>query len=252
MNYSSRLTCFIDVLGFKSVIDQSLSTTEVTEALFELISELQPKNITNAMYRAIPNYSFKDDKVIVTPSNPDTTSEAWPIEITQFSDSFVLSCPSDNCGSCELLIETMLLLIFMFYNRLSLLARGGLTIGPLIHDPKGVVFGPALNEAYRLESEIAKYPRIIINIEKFKELNDILKKHPLLNLFSKEGDFFATNLTALTKWYRTQEMISLQQIKDFSSQSKRDYSKDKKISEKYQYLYDACEIMTKDNTIVRS
>jgi hypothetical protein len=39
--------------------------------------------------------------------------------------------------------------------------RGGITKGSLYHD-HSMVFGPALIAAYRLETEVAKYPRILI------------------------------------------------------------------------------------------
>jgi hypothetical protein len=242
LNYSSRLTCFIDVLGFKSVIENSLSDPKITDELFELISELQPKNITDAIYKAIPHFSFTDGKTAVNPSDPKTTSEIWPIEITQFSDSFVLSCPSDNYGSCVLLIEAIFLLHFMFYRRLGLLVRGGLTVGSLVHHSNSVVFGPALNEAYRLESKMAIYPRVIVDKKKFDELNEILRKHQLLSFFSEEDDFFTINLTTLTKWHRTEKMISLQEIVDFSYQSKKHHSNNHDILKKYQYLHNAAQI----------
>jgi hypothetical protein len=40
-------------------------------------------------------------------------------------------------------------------------ARGGITKGRLYHD-HNMVFGPALVEAYRLEREVAKFPRILV------------------------------------------------------------------------------------------
>jgi hypothetical protein len=44
----------------------------------------------------------------------------------------------------------------------ALLIRGGATIGEL-YQSRGVVFGKALVEAYRLESRVANYPRIAVS-----------------------------------------------------------------------------------------
>ena len=43
----------------------------------------------------------------------------------------------------------------------GMLTRGGVVLG-LAHHSGSVVFGPAVIEAYRLESEVAKYPRILV------------------------------------------------------------------------------------------
>ncbi len=43
---------------------------------------------------------------------------------------------------------------------LGVLVGGGVSFGPLYHDAS-VVFGPALVEAYHLESDCAKFPRVI-------------------------------------------------------------------------------------------
>lgn len=40
---------------------------------------------------------------------------------------------------------------------------GGITKGPLVHIQGGHLFGPALNEAYHLESKIASFPRIVMS-----------------------------------------------------------------------------------------
>lgn len=43
----------------------------------------------------------------------------------------------------------------------SILIRGAITIGDLIHDNQ-ILMGPAMVEAYTMESQVAKYPRIIV------------------------------------------------------------------------------------------
>ena len=49
--------------------------------------------------------------------------------------------------------------------------RGAITIGELIHTENGIIMGPALIEAYELESKFAKYPRIILSEKLLKHLN---------------------------------------------------------------------------------
>ena len=52
--------------------------------------------------------------------------------------------------------------IAQFALEVGLLVRGGLSIGPLYHHD-GVVFGPSLVEAYKLESRTAQYPRVVVS-----------------------------------------------------------------------------------------
>jgi hypothetical protein len=55
---------------------------------------------------------------------------------------------------------------------LGFLVRGGITIGDIVHDEE-VVFGPALNRAYHLEHDIAKYPRIVVDPEVVDEFGEL-------------------------------------------------------------------------------
>lgn len=74
-------------------------------------------------------------------------------------------------ASCRHAVIEILNIIQQLANlviRKGFLLRGGITIGPLYHE-NGIVFGPALSEAYKLESEDAKYPRILAS----KELTEI-------------------------------------------------------------------------------
>jgi hypothetical protein len=60
----------------------------------------------------------------------------------------------------------LLRLIFtqLFSAHLGFFIRGGVTVGDIVHD-EHVVFGPALNRAYHLESQVADKPRIVLDPE---------------------------------------------------------------------------------------
>jgi hypothetical protein len=44
----------------------------------------------------------------------------------------------------------------------EILLRGGIVVGKLLHE-NNIMFGPAFNQAYDLESKSALYPRIVID-----------------------------------------------------------------------------------------
>ncbi len=58
----------------------------------------------------------------------------------------------------------------------GILIRGGITIGNLVHNEDGIVFGQGLIDAYMLESKAAKFPRIILSNKLIGQLN-----YPLLS-----------------------------------------------------------------------
>ena len=50
----------------------------------------------------------------------------------------------------------------------ELLIRGGVAKGELYHK-KGVMFGPAFIEAYRIEKTFAKYPRVVLSKQTYED-----------------------------------------------------------------------------------
>jgi hypothetical protein len=81
-------------------------------------------------------------------------------QLTSFSDNVVASVPFDE----QYLVWTLRSLgnIQLGAALAGFWIRGAVTIGELHHDTH-IVFGPALNRAYFLESHDAKYPRIIFD-----------------------------------------------------------------------------------------
>lgn len=133
INYEERVTVFYDVLGWKS---------EVASA------GQNPKYIAR-LAAALRMFA----------SHVDQAGDQGAL-ISTFSDNVVFSKfyqPEELWWTLQgaATIQFGLAMIGFFI-------RGGVTIGPLHHDHR-IVFGPALNRAYELESKEAVYPRIIID-----------------------------------------------------------------------------------------
>jgi hypothetical protein len=84
-----------------------------------------------------------------------------------FSDTLVLASPLDAGGDEEAAVTELVLDAARL--QLDLLtagffARGGLSLG-LFHVREGLIFGPALVEAYELESRHAVHPRVVLSKE---------------------------------------------------------------------------------------
>jgi hypothetical protein len=93
----------------------------------------------------------------------------WKISVSTFSDNVVISQP--------ICAETIALIAHMAITQIAssmkgFLLRGGITIGDIVHDEEAV-FGPGLNRAYELESEVARYPRFVIDREAFPHLGNL-------------------------------------------------------------------------------
>lgn len=129
------------------------------------------------------------------------SGKLYPIAVTQFSDSFVLSCPSSNHASCALLLKSVYLIHLMYFYNLGMMVRGGITKGKVIHEEGGALFGPAMNEAYRLESKEAKNPKVLIDEPAYRCFSEILDGHPVLLPIIKDGNGqFCIDLIGIFQW----------------------------------------------------
>ncbi|WP_209235853.1 hypothetical protein [Xanthomonas arboricola] len=134
-SYESRITVFLDLLGFKDHIDQSISDPHYPQKILRAFQTI---------YKHVADEGDLSGR-----------------QIAQFSDCVVVSYKENQSSAVFDLIITILLLQVELASQ-GFLVRGAVTVGPLFHD-KSLVFGPALVEAYRLESSVAKHPRIIVD-----------------------------------------------------------------------------------------
>lgn len=146
--YEERIVLFIDFLGFKEHVQKTIQDPPFLTKLLDAMDQVA----------AIA----KDDKEFHKSQR-----------ITHFSDCIVVSYRVDEESAVFwLLMEIAFCVVGLV--EAGFLLRGALTVGPLHHSKKHVV-GPALVEAYRMESKVAKYPRVLID----EKIIDVAKAaHP--------------------------------------------------------------------------
>ncbi len=144
MNYDDRVVCFLDFLGFSAQIASTLDAEgrDVSSEIERIASAIQRlRQITDA----------------------DAPEDRPRMEVTQFSDSVVLSFEaSSESGVFHSLLSILHAQMALVEN--GILCRGAVTRGKLVHT-RTLLFGPAMNRAYDLETKAAVYPRVILDDE---------------------------------------------------------------------------------------
>lgn len=179
VSYNIGFVTFFDILGFKKLIE-----TKSYDEMKAIIDNFYKTNLNSIS--KVGEYDFS-------------------IETISFSDSVVrVSILSENYSQkdyCNALLNelTNLSCIQMELIKSGVLIRGGISFGEIYYNSNdGVVFGVGLNDAYKLESELANYPRIIIDPNILDELEDYLDgddKETIFNIMKclsldKDGVFF--------------------------------------------------------------
>jgi len=164
MEYSNRFIAFLDILGFKSIIEQTITDKKVYKNVLNTlnyISEVRREN-----YKG-----FLSEYGILK-------------EVSVFSDSIVISYSYDIKGG---LFYILMDLVFICFDLTAngMFVRGGVTYGELYHK-ESVCFGPAMIRAYKLESKQAVYPRIIVDRD---ALQKGIKYHASANTPQQEKEY---------------------------------------------------------------
>src|SRR5262249_55120576 len=141
--YGPYLLTYLDVLGFKHRVE-SLDAAQIDAVLQRLAESADPGKDPPYDTQFL---NFSDTSIRATRLDPPDKRKR-PNGL-MFYEVF-------NVG---------LLQIDLIRN--SVFLRGSMTVGPLQLEQRKI-FGPVLNRAYYLESEVAVYPRIIIDPELIK------------------------------------------------------------------------------------
>ena len=171
MKYDQRIVAFIDILGFKSLLDETIDKegNDNEDKIDAVISA----------YQAIRSVWELDEKSKYLDTKPSGSKQ-----VSIFSDAIVVSFKIDEPSEVFYTLLEIKWLIMRLLSR-QILCRGGVAIGKFIHSDK-YLFGPALVEAYTLESKAAMYPRIILD----RSVVDVGAKNSAMNhSFSEEKEY---------------------------------------------------------------
>lgn len=171
-----RVVAFIDILGFKDLVSR-LFSPEGGSSLHEILGNLQ--HVAEQQKWAHATNQSRQWMREVLPSIRASDPEP-DLQVTAFSDSIVFSDRLCESGAREVIIAAQRLAVSLLER--GILCRGGISLGPTYHKD-GILFGLGMNRAYQLESEVARYPRIV--------LADQVPIHGLTLLFglTVEADF---------------------------------------------------------------
>ena len=142
--YTEKYVLFLDILGFEAYVDDERKSEEFARKVLPLLDKLVRQNTqyTKKKNNSSQQYSLLDDAELG--------------EISQFSDTFVISSQSFNILKNNAIhIQNTLL-------KKNILSRGAITRGKIFHSGSQFI-GPAINRAYNLEKSEAIYPRVIID-----------------------------------------------------------------------------------------
>jgi hypothetical protein len=142
-NYENRIVLFLDILGFKKIIEKTVSNSDKVEV--EVVKE------TFFLIQTI--------KEMVEDAHGNSKKSSRMI--SQFSDSIIVSFNVTDLKEIPRLFYDLLRLISKLVAR-GMLCRGAISYGLLYHKDN-LIFGPALVDAYETESQGSIYPRVILD-----------------------------------------------------------------------------------------
>ena len=159
MKYEYKYVLFLDILGFKKII----------EATYD--KDTDNENEIKRLYDVL-----KTVKDIAGSKRPDKN-------VTQFSDSIVISFNDANNYEFLYLLDDISVILYSLAFQ-GIICRGAVAYGKFYHDEQ-FLFGPALVEAYETESKAAMYPRVIIDKSVIQIFNEKKRKYSKLKSFKK-------------------------------------------------------------------
>jgi len=268
MRYKRKVVAFIDILGFRKIIEQTEENLTAQSEIYDVLNSIKTSILSTSLsgelnLENVPPEELEDVQKTFQLFAYAMKSKST-VQITHFSDSIVISVDADDMVYVMTVMELIGRTIFKLWNDFKILIRGAISTGYLIHEEEGVLFGPAMVKSYEYETFLAKNPRIIIDEETavllksnndyqnngmhylFANFNDSVtikdKKYEInngleINLATTCEYFIRSHhsqIPELRKKYFDCINSTPQKLEDLKQQLK-----DTRVKEKYQYLLEA-------------
>jgi hypothetical protein len=151
INYEDCFIVFLDLLGIKKKVSEFSKKPELIRNLID---------------------TLKINKVFSEAKKKLTSEGMLDIRSWYFSDSFVFLMKSEPTNLPHLFLITRYLQDRLWENGYCL--RGAITKGNMYYpkENENILLGQGMIDAYKLESEIAIFPRIVVDEKLFEYINE--------------------------------------------------------------------------------
>lgn len=217
--YRQRLVLYIDILGFTKAVNRSSADPQYAEHLIQILESLVAQNTTvnesdesgwllHFGYRGVRRISMSDCILV----SLDTQFQLIDLrkqgifskgfQIAEFEDMQYGSAYLKHIALSSILRDCARIQIGLL--EAGFLSRGAITVGP-IRQHKGIVLGPAYNEAVILEKQL-KLPAAILskNVidEYFTTWSSLLTERERIKhrLKTSQNPFDCMDLSAAAIW----------------------------------------------------
>jgi hypothetical protein len=198
MTYSQKYILFADILGFSKYIESTVDEGKDNEFKIQWII-----NLLSYLRNELCLKNEDDSEIEILKKSMKKDKYYSNAIITQFSDSFIISREIDSKHSMRsLVLDACFIWIWGIYFRF--IFRGAITGGKIIHN-SDIVFGPDFITAYKMESNLSIYPRIVIDS---KIIDNTLKTDKILNKIIKQdfdGILYVDTFRGLDYIFKTEE-----------------------------------------------
>lgn len=150
--YTEYYIAFLDMLGFKKLINDS-----PCDKIAEIFAKFSNKKPLKASYLGNRNIISED------------TADALKMKVMSDSICFYIDVNVTNALLC-MIMSCMEFQYELYQNEIPIFLRGAIVRGNLYVE-KDTMFGPGITQAYLMEENNAKYPRIILTNETLQFLN---------------------------------------------------------------------------------
>lgn len=221
--YKKAIVSFIDILGFRGLVTHSRNDPSMVLGVIKKFREFHGDYNHDEIIKGV-NLSSDEKKLAAN-------NKAY-----LFSDCVVRvqDCPHEGREAVFLLEVTQLMAAQRALMGEGIFIRGGITYGDIFYN-QDTIFGPAMIEAYDLESEKAIFPRLIVG-QNFKEA---FQKD--FDSLAKAGFFRKDNegLYFLNCFLLTKEKDEIEEIRDSIERNIidiRNIRKREHVLEKYRWI----------------
>lgn len=183
--FQHYLVAFVDILGQRRGLREIKDLPTIDGEKEDFIKKLQEtigkvdalRRAFRSFFKAAQFYTPDTSRVPAEHREEFIASQKSEVYFYGFSDSIIIAVPlgsaDENCtamnGVYSALVATSGISLIALTAQIAL--RGGLDVGIATQIEAREIYGPALERAYFLESNLAEYPRFLVGKELFTYLH---------------------------------------------------------------------------------